>query len=92
MRRERAAREQLGQAGRAARLPEQHGGGQQREAAGARHEQCLRRGTPRLRPLVLEPDQQYDVKPVSSQNTKSAITLSLSTRPSIEPMKAKSEI
>ena len=32
----------------------------------------------------------YDVKPVSSQNTKSAITLSLRTRPSIEPINAKS--
>jgi hypothetical protein len=50
----------------------------------------LGRRSTSLRSLVLEPINRYDVKPVSSQKTKSAITLSLRTRPSIEPMKAKS--
>ena len=37
------------------------------------------------------PISRYDVKPVSSQNTNRASRLSLSTTPSMEPMKANSE-
>ena len=53
-----SVREQCGQADAAARLPEHHRGGQQREAAGAGHEQCLKRRTPRFLTFVLESDQQ----------------------------------
>ena len=53
-----SVREQRGQADAAASLPEHHGGGQQRQAAGAGHEQGLKRSTPRFLPFVLESNQQ----------------------------------